>query len=293
MNRILFILTLCLSAGLIFAIKHKVNTRTQPPIPYYQYPPFQEPPVSPDPPFNIGPQPEPPIQTPEPEWTSYPAQRTITNLGKVLSDIEGHMPAGHIYRDSDKITWAHETSHGIHSHLRQKFNNGRRINGFYLLNDRACIVEEPKTTIQAAARIVPSSLRGGVYNLYMIQQAGSWGDTPLYVFDEWVAYANGSACRLDLQIQSRNETVLYMLEFNVYATCVAHASGSQDPQFKKFLMWHIERCMNLYKDSKNLGNSSKHDAYLEKMRTASDAREWRENTKQYFGSDWTLRVLGF
>ena len=288
MNRVLLFLMICLAVGLVFIVNTQQETVTIAQ-PYVVYP-FPQQPIENEPEL----QPEPEVPTPEPEWSNYePKRDNVTGLGDVLNDIESHMPAGHIYRDSDKITWAHETSHGIHSHLRMKFRRDKRINGFYLLDNKACIIEEPNTTIQATARIVPKSLRGGVYNLYMIQQARSWGDTPLYIFDEWVAYANGSACRLDLEIKPRSETVLFMLEFNVYSICVAHASGSEDPQFKSFLMWHLERCMNLYKDSKNLGNSSRHDAYLEKIRSSNDAESWREKTRKYFGPQWTNRVLGF
>tara|TARA_Y100000034_G_scaffold135112_1_gene205732 strand:+ start:5326 stop:6057 length:732 start_codon:yes stop_codon:yes gene_type:complete len=213
--------------------------------------------------------------------------------GKVLSDIESHMPAGHIYKDSDKITWGHETSHGIHSKLRMKFREGKKINGFYVLNNRAVIIEEPRTTIQAAARLVPRTLRGGVYQLYMVSQARSWGDTPLYVFDEWVAYANGAAVRRDLNIQSRQETCQYMLEFNVYSICVAKAANTNDPQFKNFLMWHLDRSMKLYEANKSLGDTSRTTAYWEKVKTSSDAESFRQYTRQYLGAEWTKEVLGF
>jgi hypothetical protein len=301
MNKTLFTLATFLTLVLVISITYRLDKQTFVPI------------TNQESPFIIEPPPEPELEqtitTPEPEWDTYPAQRNITNLGKVLSDIESHMPAGHIYRDSDKITWAHETSHGIASHLRMKFQRGlrtnwngkiwetvdlaRRINGFYLLNDKVCIIDEPNTTISAAARLVPGRLHGGVYNLYMVQQARSWNSTPLYVFDEWIAYSNGTACRLDLQIRSRAETVLYMLEFNVYSICVGLASKSEDPQFKNFLMWHLERSMKLYNDSKNLGDTFKQDEYLQKMRTSQDAEAWREKTRNYLGKEWTKKVLGF
>jgi len=225
----------------------------------------------------------------------------------VLADIESHMPAGHIYKDNDLITWGHETTHGINSHLRMKFQRGgygwdgkqwlitqqARINGFYVLENRAAIINEPNTTIRAAAALVPRTLRSGVYNLYMVQQAGQWNDTPLYVFDEWVAYTNGSAVRLNLKITSRGETVLYMLEFNNYAIAVAMACKTENQQFKKFLMWHLERTMELYRQNLLLGDVSQATAYLEKTKTSPDAEELRAFARQYFGTEWTQRVLGY
>lgn len=274
--------------------------------------------------LDVEPKLEPELPKPEekfiPEFENHPAIRNVTNLGKVLSDIEEHMPEGHIYKDEDKITWGHETTHGINSNLRMKFSTKTtslgdvqllgtwiddihghkvfksyaRINGFYVLEDRAVIINEPDTTVGTVAELVPRSLRGGVYKLYMIDQAKSWNDTPLYIFDEWTAYTNGSEVRLDLGIKERSETVLYMLEFNVYALCLAQACKTEDMQFKNYLKWNIERSMKLYLDSKEkLGNAERHDAYLETMKTSTDAEVFRTSARDYLGIDWTKKVLGF
>jgi len=159
--------------------------------------------------------------------------------------------------------------------------------------NKAAIINEPNTTISAAARLVPQSLRGEVYNLYMVQQASSWGDTPLYVLDEAVAYTNGSAVRADLSIKNRGETVQYMLEFNVYSICVSQASKSKDPQFKNFLRWHLERTMKLYHTNSKIGDISGAKSYLAKTRTNQDAEGFRSFTRRYFGKEWTKQVLGF
>lgn len=278
-------------------------------------------PITPIPPpieDKVEPEKEP--DSPEPNFSNYPPVRNVDNLGKVLSDIESHMPAGHIYKDNDKITWAHETVHGINSNMRMHFSKVRktdtgemvylgewienegiplfksraRINAFYVLEDRAMVLKEPDTTIQQVAKVVPQSLRGGVYQLYMINQAQSWGDTPLYIFDEWVAYTAGSEARLDLDIKERSESVLYMLEFNVYAICLAMASQTDDSDIKDFMRWNAERAMKVYVDSKEkLGNASSHDEYLEKMRTATDAEEFRTFARAYLGEAWCERILGF
>jgi len=302
---LIFLLTIFIGLGL----RHRSPEVVIPPITHQPQPLPQPQPPSPPP----QPQPEP---TPEPEWTNYPALRQVSNLGVVLSDIDSHMPAGHIYRDSDKITWGHETSHGIASALRMKysrlagdgnenvyfgefiddlhgnpvFKSAARINGFYVLKDRAVIINEPNTTIQAAARLVPQSLRGGVYNLYMVQQASSWGDTPLYVMDEYVAYSNGSAVRKDLGIVSRAETVQYMFEFNVYVISLAMAIQQHDPtyndtQFRAFVMWSIKRSMDIYD-----GEEGAKDYWI-KVQTSQDASEWRSFASKYFGKNWCDEYL--
>ena len=220
-----------------------------------------------------------------------PLSQPNTSLGKVLSDIDSHLQAGHIYRDSDKVTWGHETTHGINSRIRNEA--GGNVNGFYVLENRGVVIPEPNTTVSAVAKVVPQSLRGMSYNLYLVQQAGSWNSRPLYIFDEWTAYTNGSEVRLDLKIQSRAETVQQMLEFDSYAMCVAMVTNCQEPQFKNYLTWNLERSMRLYKDSQSLGNSSKSDDLLQKLRIASDADHLRVFARNYFGKDWCQKIFGF
>jgi len=255
--------------------------------------------------------------TPEPEFINWPPVRTVNNprYGKILSDIESHLPAGHIYGDSDLITDGHECLHGIHANIRNanygglintyvirrglfrrplvfhEIWSGGRVNGFYCLENRAVVIQEPSTTISAAARLVPSSLRGDVFNLYMIQQARSWGDTPLYICDEWNAYVGGSAVRADLQIQERSETVQYSMEFTVYTIALAKAikendSSYDDTQFKNFVMWNTDRLMKIYNNESGATN------YLKKFRTSSDAESLRQFAKEYFGAEWCKEILG-
>lgn len=296
-----------LSFGLVFGLLYKTQPKAAAPITQGPANPLVQPPIQPPLPTE-PPKPLPPERI-EPVWTNYPPLRTVndSSLGKVLADIDSHMPAGHIYRDNDKITWGHETTHGINSQLRNKFQQGGvgwngqqwlvteqvRINGFYVLNNKAVIINEPKGTIREAAALVPQSLRGQTYKLYMVQQAGQWNDTPTYVFDEWVAYTNGSAVRLDLKITSRAETVLYMLEFNNYAIATAMACKTDDVQFKRFLMWHLERTMELYRQNLSVGDVSQATAWIEKTRSSPDAEALRAFARQYFGAEWTQRVLGY
>lgn len=188
----------------------------------------------------------------EPEWTNWPKVRSVNNLGKVLSDIDSHMPAGHIYRDSNKVTWAHETTHGINSNIRNSVRDGRRVNGFYVLEDRAAVIEEPRTTIRRVASRVPQDLRGPSFNLYLVQQAGSWNDTPLYLFDEWTAYTNGSECGRELNASGWYYELLQAHNFNVYCMYLAMevketCPDYDDKQFKAYIMWNVERTFRLAK----------------------------------------------
>lgn len=189
---------------------------------------------------------------PQVTWTAWPKVRSISNLGKILSDIDSHMPMGHIYRDANKVTWAHETTHGINSNIRNSVRDGRRVNGFYGLEDRAAIIEEPKTTIRRVAARVPHELQGPSFDLYLRQQTGDWNDTPLYLFDEWTAYTNGSECGRELNAEGWYYELLQAHNFNVYCMYLAmevkaSCPDYDDKQFKAYIMWNVERTFRLAK----------------------------------------------
>lgn len=264
----------------------------------------------------------------EPEFNNWPKLRNISDnsLGTILGDIDSHMPAGHVYRDSSKMTWAHETTHGINSNIRNKNVNASKVNGFYCLEDRACVIIEPKTTIRAVAPLVPSVLRGPSYNLYMVQQAGGWNERPLYIFDEWIAYTNGSLCGREMKVSGWYYELLQAHNFNVYAICLAmevkkSCPDYDDKQMKAFMMWNIERTfefftaeaawednledlrklrvsLNLsdgteifYGDEKNPTANAME--YVEKLRKDPAADEIRKFCRGYFGVEWCKRVMGF
>jgi hypothetical protein len=207
----------------------------------------------------------------------------VSGLGPVVTDIESHLPTGHPYRDSDRVTWTHEGTHGIADRLRQHF----RCPGFYALNNRAVLMQEPAGTLASVAAAVPASLRGGGYRLYLISQQSYFNGRPTYVFDEWMAYTNGSEARLELGISNRSETVRSMIEFVPYALCVPYATRCHDPQMRLFIAWQIERALALRDKSKVACTT------LTTLRTAADAEPLRQFARQYFGPTWTNRILGF
>jgi hypothetical protein len=216
----------------------------------------------------------------DPAWTPLKPLQSVRDLGPVLTDIEAHLPAGHPYRDSDRITWTHEGTHGVNSRIRQELGTG-----FYVLCDRAVLLKEPSGTLAAVAASVPKSLRGDVYTLYLVQGQQWWNGQPSYVFDEWVAYTNGTAARLELKIADRAETCRYAQEFIVYALCVAQTAKSNDPQMKEFIRWQIERVHTLIKAS-SLPVSNQ-------LKDAPDAESLREFSREYLGQTWCKKNLGF
>jgi len=250
------------------------------------------------------------VPVPQVQWLDWPDQqsRSNSNWGSALTDIANHLPAqyGTTYDDSDLVTFGHETSHGIHAHLRNYENTtGQQANAFYVLNGKAAVVMEPNIYKHEIQPFVPSSLRDFRYDTY-ISGASAWDDTPLYVWDEWNAYVNGAEVgvgRVDEGLwnegwrdQSGN------LEFVVYAMCLAHAVSQLDPtyfstyaQFGQFLMWNTERAMALFERHQNMNEfqSDSVASYYQTFKTSADAHELRQFIRATFGEAWTLQTLGF
>ncbi len=228
------------------------------------------------------------------QWLTYPAQQALSDpsWGDALTDIARHLPAqyGSTYYDSDKVTHAHETSHGIHAHLRNYENNtGQRANAFYVLGDRAALVVEPNIRKAQIAQYVPQSLRGSRFSTYITGQT-AWDDTPLYVWDEWNAYINGGAVGVDLVAAGMwsygwRDAVMGQLEFTAYAIATAMAVAENDPtyfaqstQFKEFLAWNCYRAMTIYRAGAVLEDFawSTQDSYYQTLRTSPDAAPVRD-----------------
>ncbi len=225
-----------------------------------------------------------PIPASGPDWTTYSPVRSVRDFGPILTDTEAHLPQGHPYANaSDVVNWVHESIHGINSDLRQKY----RCAGFYCLDNRAVLLNNPPITLTDVAREVPASLRGFCYNLYFIQQRADWNEVPTYVFDEAVAYTGGAEARVKRNIPDRNDTVQFCLEFVPYSICVAKAAHDaglpEDPQVTAFIRWQTERCIRLGKEI---------NMPLPNM-MSNDAASFRDFCHLYFGPDWTLKNLGF
>jgi hypothetical protein len=241
--------------------------------------------------------------------TAFPTQKPSNDArwGVALNDIEAHLPAsyGTTYRDADKVTHGHETSHGIHSHIRNHLNNtGQRANGFYLLDDRAVLVVEPPIRKSQVAPFVPQALRGSRFGTYVTGQV-AWDDRPLYIWDEWNAYVNGGEVAIDLfqrglWNQGGRDAVSGQLEFTVYALAVAmaverHAPEyfEQNAQFREFLAFNTQRAMDLFRAGTAMQPFARADdtRYYEKLRVGPEGAELRAFAERLFGADWARHAL--
>ncbi len=245
------------------------------------------------------------------EWIDFQPQKSASDpgdWGPVLLDIERHLPSsyGTQYRDSSKMTWGHETTHGINSHVRNYLNKtGGKANGFYALDNRAVVIAEPNMYKNKVAAFIPQSLRGYRFSLYITGQT-AWDDTPLYIVDEWVAYVNGGAVGVDLVNRGLfkdqpSDGVSGALEFTVYALGLALAIEKHDPsylatntQFREFFAWQTERAMKVFRAGKDMAQlpSSQQAQMYKNLQTHPDAAPMRALLAKLYGQAFADEVLG-
>ncbi len=254
---------------------------------------------------------EPPPAIGPPTCRDWPEQQTPSDAawGSALTDIVRHLPSsyGSTYYDADHVTYGHETSHGIHAHIRNYLNDtGTNANGLYVPGGRACLVREPAMRKSAVAAYIPSNLRWSRYSLY-ISGASDWDDTPLYVWDEWNAYVNGAEVGIERATTGRwtsgwRGTVDGVIEFVVYGVAVGMAAEAEEPgyfarepNFLAFMAFELERSMTLFRQGQTIAvmEWDEQDAYYERLRTSSEAAAMRDWLRGRFGAAWTMRVMGF
>ncbi|MBL0217613.1 MAG: hypothetical protein IPQ07_27530 [Myxococcales bacterium] len=246
------------------------------------------------------------------DWLTWPEQQPAfgqASYGTDLVDIGRHLPAsyGTQYWDASAITAAHETSHGIHAHLRNYENHiGVRANAFYVLGNKAALVAEPAIRKQDIKARIPANLRGPRYQLYLVEQT-AWDDTPLYVFDEWNAYLNGAEVGIDqvqhgLYTAGWTDAVMGPLEFSAYAIATAKTVSDLDPtyfaanlQFRRFTAWNLQRAMSLFGQGRAMTQFTyaDQDAYAAKLRSSPEAEPLRQFARTTWGTAWCQTVLGF
>lgn len=245
------------------------------------------------------------------EWFTWPAQQNGNDpsWGAALDDVHDHLPSsyGDTYWFDDAITAAHETTHGIHAHLRNyEAPNPFDYNAFYVLGDKAAFVLEPDITKSDVVPQIPQALRGPRFDTYLTGQQ-EWDDTPLYIFDEWNAYVNGADIGVQ-QVQGGlyddgwTDAVMGPLEFCVYAIATAKAVAEGDPdyfasntQFKAFTAWELRRAMAIFETGRAMSDFEwdTQDDYAAVMRTDASAESLRAFARATWGDAWVHDTLGF
>jgi hypothetical protein len=242
------------------------------------------------------------------DWIRFPPQNDEANSawGDFLSDIACHLPSqyGDRYYSNDRITHAHETTHGINSHISNRLNHtGRPAYGFYVGHNRAVLLSGPRLKLSQVAAVIPQCLRGSRYQLYCIEQQRYFEDHPLYLFDEWVAYTNGAHAGVELAEKQqldmpRNDALIGPMEFSIYALAIAAAAERHDPeylrenkQFREFLAHELRRACRIYKKGIKLDQFRWERRLERNLLEEDDAQEIRQVVQQLYGDELTLAEL--
>jgi hypothetical protein len=192
-----------------------------------------------------------------------------------LADVESHLPVemGTRYRDRDHITWCHETTHGVHAALRNRYG----LPAFYPGGGKCALVEAPRITIADVAAVLPSRFRGTRFSVYLVSQRGQWNREPLYVWDEWVAYNNGTTTAVEEGARpgpGQSDDAVACIELSGYALAVAAAARSKgvpvSGQFREFLAWELRRSLALYTKAMSMPSLAWSDRRLERLWRADD-----------------------
>lgn len=157
---------------------------------------------------------------------SYPGAKTYTN---VIDDVKAH--TDNVFASADVVTKVHETIHQINSEIRNKFH----CPGFYILQDKALLVEEPEIKLSDVAKEIRPAERGPNYELYLIKMQQYWEDQPTYVFDEWSAYRAGFICGVESGVRAE-DAKNHFVEFTRYAWALVRLV----PELRPFLDYFKE-----------------------------------------------------
>lgn len=169
-----------------------------------------------------------------------PVHRVSTDPGP-YGDALNHCENYRYYAGGgDRITAVHECSHGIASQIRKG-----RTNGFYLLENRAIGLDEPDGKKSDCVKFIPADMRYGRFATYVTGQR-EWEDSPLYLFDEWVAYRNGAACLLyeDGKEGLGTDYLFGPIEFATYGIATAMAHPRAD--LTEFTKWLLADVLEMY-----------------------------------------------
>jgi hypothetical protein len=223
---------------------------------------------------------------------------TDTLYGDVISHSKD-VPFGD---SSGRTTNAHETTHGINSFLRNSYSSQvkKKMNGFYVLQGRGVILEEPSLRMRDVHEFVPKNLRSYRWRLYMESQLKDWDDTPTYIFDEWVAYVNGGAVAVDdIKKQKRKggwtDGVSGCCDFSIYAIALGMAVKQKDArywnandQFKNFLVWELRLAEEIFLEGRVLKEVKwkTQDELLLQFLTSEEAKAMRDFCRTELDGVW-------
>jgi hypothetical protein len=252
-----------------------------------------------DNPEAVTPEPEPEEPEPKVAVPTFIQVEKFRNYSgdSVYADVLSHSKDRPYGDAHGRATNVHETAHGIHAYLRNKYRGGQ--NGFYCLKGRAVLIEEPKMRKSRVAEFVPQNLRSYRFNTYVSGQR-AWDSTPLYLYDEWTSYVLGGTANVDDVKNGRykkgwTDGVSGCLGFSIYAVATCMAVEKYDPdywennkQFRNFTIWMLRRAHETFMIGREMEEFKwdKQDRLLNELLTSREAEPMRKFIREHLEGVW-------
>jgi hypothetical protein len=253
---------------------------------------------------------------------AYPEQNSKSdgNWGRVLTDIARHLPEKSRYQDAyrrymeagDLVTAGHEWTHFLNEYLSLQCGSG--VSAYYVLDNHYLTLSDPEG-LRGKVPDVPASLRGQLYQLYLVQNGGNARVDPLYLFDEWSAYLNDVTLAVD-QLESgkplnpfnhqaiQPQTAANVLEFMFYGCAVGMAVKQYDPAYyasepgrklRAFVAYNAQRSIQVYRKALHRdelsGGDDRNVALMRSFRSSGDTADMRAWVKSDLGGDLANTLL--
>lgn len=196
-----------------------------------------------------------------------------------------------------RSTTAHETIHGIHADYRnRKMAESRyreRWNALYTNPDTIFLVQEPNIKITEYREVVPKSLRGEKYKLYLQEQTQYWNDVPFYILDEYFAYMNDAEVAIQDKQNGKKtdqaDVAFGALELGICGICAIMEIEKRYPGYmennKDFINYFRESLLRT-KASVDYATVNfpfkQRDEFLNNLRTKTDAEQLRKFIVKHF-----------
>jgi hypothetical protein len=155
------------------------------------------------------------------------------------------------------------------------------------------------------APLIPQNLRSTRYRLYLISQARSWNNQPTYLFDEWVAYINGTEAGID-QVNKgllhhsnySSDDGIAPMEFMYYCLAFCLAVKQRDPgyfqahpEFSEFVAFNVRRSVNCYRTAIKMPEFHWSETIIHNFQTSAEAKPLRDIALELWGQKFCQEYL--
>lgn len=285
---LILVVALNLIVFVIFLSPSREKPEVQPDSPYSELLPELQNPSAPTKPSQVL-----------PSFVSIAAAHESSDKS-VYGDVMSHSRERPFGDKDGRATNVHETNHGLNSWIRSKYmsETGKKVNGFYVLDNRGVVIDEPRFRKSQVVKFLPKNLQSYRYSMYITGQA-AWDDTPLYICDEWVAYVNAAKCNVqDVQTGRYKggwtDGVSGSLEFSIYSIALAMAIKEHDPQvwsngqFRNFMIWMLHEANQVFMIGRSMDQFKwdKQDRLLREFLTSSAAEPMRKFVQENLEGVW-------